>query len=79
MTSAREFRILLALEFCKCSDVKRTTAENIQNAVSMEFCECSDVKRTAAKNIVRYYQHEKLMNAVMLSRLLQRIFKILIE
>ena len=78
MTFAREFRILLALEFCKCSDVKQTTAENIQNAVSMEFCECSDVKQTVAKNIVRYYQHEKLVNARMLSRLLQRIFKILI-
>ena len=78
MTSAREFRMLLALEFCKCSDVKWTTAETIQSAVSMEFCECSDVKQTAAKNIVRYYQHEKLVNAVMLSRLLQRIFKILI-
>ena len=75
MTSAREFRILLALEFCKYSDAKRTTAENIQNAVSMEFCECSDVKQTAAKNIVRYYQHEELVNAVMLSRLLQRILR----
>ena len=74
MTSAREFRILLALEFCKYSDVKRTTAENIQNAVSMEFCECSDVKRTAVKNIVRYYQHEKLVNVAMLSRLLETIF-----
>ena len=53
--------------------------KNIQNAVSMEFCECSDVKWTAAKNIVRYYQHEKPVNAVMLSRLLLRIFKILLE
>ena len=79
MSSAREFRILLALQFCKCSDVKRTTAENIQNAVRMEFYECSDVKWTVAKNIVRYYQYEKLVNAVMLNRLLQRIFKILIE
>ena len=75
MTSAREFRILLALEFCKCSDVKQTTAENIQNAVSMEFCEYSDVKRTAVKNIGRYYQHEKLVNAAMLSRLLQEFLR----
>ena len=79
MTSAGEFRTLLALELCECSNVSRTTAENIQNAVSMEFRECSDVKQTAAKNIVRYYQHEKLVNAVMLSRLLQRIFKILMD